>query len=108
MTLYVDQIPKLLRAIFDPEGTGLLPKQERIVEQVEANAQRATDAASRTDGLSVRDRDAAIAEAQAAYDRGEMTLLEATFLADALSGVGPQDCDADTLHWTQPQQEGTP
>jgi hypothetical protein len=36
-----------------------------------------------------RPTDAAIAEAQAAYDRGEVGLLEATFLADALSV--PQD-----------------
>jgi hypothetical protein len=33
--------------------------------------------------------DEAIREAQAAYDRGEVTLLEATFLADALTGQRP-------------------
>ena len=39
--------------------------------------------------------DDAIAQAQAAYDRGEVTLLEATFLADALDAEGQQHIHHD-------------
>lgn len=39
--------------------------------------------------------DKAIREAQAAYDRGEVTLLEATFLADALDAPGQKRTPED-------------
>jgi hypothetical protein len=50
--------------------------------------------------------DDAIAEAQAAYDRGEVTLLEATFLADALDAEGqeqlePSKDERDARYWSE-------
>ncbi len=46
-------------------------------------------AAAQTELDLSRPSEAAIAEAQAAYDRGEVTLLEATFLADVLDDLPP-------------------
>jgi hypothetical protein len=44
-----------------------------------------------------RPSDAAIAKAQAAYEMGEMSLLEAVFYAEALGDMGPRDRDGAGL-----------